>query len=473
MHTPLLPFGRMGFILTVITIMFALDGLWLWQSHRLLRGVHGARRWQLVNATFVGAMLLILVWIFLARLMNLDAGASSSKALVGAVLIWHLIVLPVAVVLSTLTAIPRALYSLSPVRRGEGGGGGRTAHDVEPPPAPSSSARLPIDRSPPPHAPRPSPLPFHQPLRGYLRSTGERERVVDRVVIPVSRRSFLRTAAAMTPPLVTTVATAASMPQLTQFRVRRLTINLPTLPASLDGMTIAHVSDVHVGRFTHGRILDRIVAATNELNADLVLLTGDLINDSLAYLDEALDLAKRFNPNRGVAMCEGNHDLIESRTEFERRTRASGIPLLINESMTVRVRNEPIQLLGLRWGRATIGGAGGTRRENSGDDAIRSSMDAVLAQLRGDAFPILLAHHPHAFDPAAAAGIPLTLAGHTHGGQLMLTRTIGFGPRMYRYWSGLYTKPSGSLVVSNGVGNWFPLRINAPAEIVHITLRRG
>jgi predicted MPP superfamily phosphohydrolase len=101
-------------------------------------------------------------------------------------------------------------------------------------------------------------------------------------------------------------------------------------------------------------------------------------------------------------------------------------------------------------------------------------MDVVLPQLRGDAFPILLAHHPHAFDPAAAAGIPLTLAGHTHGGQLMLTESIGFGPQMFRYWSGPYRNPNGStLVVSNGVGNWFPLRVNAPAEIVHLTLRRG
>jgi predicted MPP superfamily phosphohydrolase len=99
-------------------------------------------------------------------------------------------------------------------------------------------------------------------------------------------------------------------------------------------------------------------------------------------------------------------------------------------------------------------------------------MDVLLRQLRADAFPILLAHHPHAFDPAAAAGIPLTLAGHTHGGQLMLTDTLGFGPAMFRYWSGEYRKGDNALVVSNGVGNWFPLRINAPAEIIHLTLRR-
>ncbi len=170
-------------------------------------------------------------------------------------------------------------------------------------------------------------------------------------------------------------------------------------------------------------------------------------------------------------MCEGNHDLIQNRLEFERRTKASGIPLLINESTTVRVRGERIQLLGLRWG-----GAANTAQRTSadrGDAAIRSSMEKLMGQLRADSFPILLAHHPHAFDYAAAAGIPLTLAGHTHGGQLMLSDNLGFGPLMFRYWSGLYTQGNCSLVVSNGVGNWFPLRTNAPAEIVHITLQRG
>ena len=81
-----------------------------------------------------------------------------------------------------------------------------------------------------------------------------------------------------------------------------------------------------------------------------------------------------------------------------------------------------------------------------------------------------MAHHPHAFDLAAEAKIPLTLSGHTHGGQIMPAGR-GFGQMMYRYWSGLYDKGPSKLIVSNGVGNWFPLRINAPAEIVEITLR--
>ena len=78
---------------------------------------------------------------------------------------------------------------------------------------------------------------------------------------------------------------------------------------------------------------------------------------------------------------------------------------------------------------------------------------------------------------AAAAGVPLTLTGHTHGGQLMLPGGVGPGPVMYRYWSGVYEKPGSAgspaavTVVSNGSGNWFPLRTFAPAEVVCLVLR--
>jgi predicted MPP superfamily phosphohydrolase len=83
----------------------------------------------------------------------------------------------------------------------------------------------------------------------------------------------------------------------------------------------------------------------------------------------------------------------------------------------------------------------------------------------------LLAHHPHSFDAAAAAGLPLTLSGHTHGGQIMLNEQLGAGSIRFRYVSGLYRKANSNLLVCNGIGNWFPIRINAPAEILHITLR--
>jgi uncharacterized protein len=96
----------------------------------------------------------------------------------------------------------------------------------------------------------------------------------------------------------------------------------------------------------------------------------------------------------------------------------------------------------------------------------------LLDQRDQGAFPILLAHHPHAFDTAAAAGIPLTLAGHTHGGQIHVSDQVGFGPWIFRYWSGQYRLADSVCVVSNGTGNWFPVRVNAPAELIHLTLRR-
>src|SRR5437762_1490216 len=289
---------------------------------------------------------------------------------------------------------------------------------------------------------------------------------VERPVQPSdwNRREFLRFGAAMLPPVFTLSLTGIAMAQLNNIRIRRFVLPIAGLPEELDGTTIAQVSDMHVGRFTNGKVLQKMVRMVNEMGADLVLLTGDLINDALADLDTGLELTRALEARFGLAIIEGNHDLIENPAEFETRVLASGIPFLLDQSTTVSVRGVPVQLLGLSWSR--VHGEGR-------DAAIASSVRKLLEQRDAAAFPILMAHHPHAFDAAAAAGLPLTLSGHTHGGQLMLNEQLGFGPALFRYWSGLYTRGRSKLIVSNGVGNWFPLRVNAPAEIVHITLRRA
>jgi uncharacterized protein len=248
-----------------------------------------------------------------------------------------------------------------------------------------------------------------------------------------------------------------------------LTVHLPTLPQELDGMTLAHLSDLHVGQFTNGAMLQTIVDATNRLKADLVLFTGDLINSDATWLPQALQTLSCLSP--APVLCEGNHDKSFLGCSFEEHVKAAGFCLLINESVTLLVRGVPVQLLGLRW-------EGPQNWQNRYDERqLARSMDQLRAQRDPAAFPILLAHHPHAWD--YCGDLPLTLSGHTHGGQLMLDSQHGFGPLMFRYWSGLYTRPAApglppkTLVVSNGIGNWFPLRTNAPAEIVHLTLRRG
>src|SRR6267378_8204401 len=278
-----------------------------------------------------------------------------------------------------------------------------------------------------------------------------------------NRREFLRFAGAMLPPAFTFSLTGIAMAQLNNIRVRRFVLPITGLPKELDGTTIAQVSDMHVGRFTNGKVLQKMVRMVNEMGADLVLLTGDLINDALADLDTGLELTRTLEARFGLAIIEGNHDLIENPAEFERRVKASEIPFLLDESTIVSVRGVPVQLLGLSW----------TRVYGQGRDAaIASAVNKLLEQREPNAFPILMAHHPHAFDAASDAQLPLTLSGHTHGGQLMLNEQLGFGPAMFRYWSGLYRRGQSQLIVSNGVGNWFPLRVNAPAEIVHLTLRR-
>jgi len=270
-------------------------------------------------------------------------------------------------------------------------------------------------------------------------------------------------AALAAPPLFTVMLSAITEAQLQHFRVRRFVLPIDGLPPDLNGITIAHVSDMHLGRLTTERVLRRMVRTVNDLKTDLVLLTGDLINNELADLPEGLALAAAMHGRYGHCLIEGNHDLIESRSEFETRARASSVPFLANQSQHLSIRGVPVQLLGLAWDNS--------RPENR-DRVISSSVRALAAQRQPGAFPILLAHHPHAFDAAAETGIPLTLTGHTHGGQLMLTDNLGVGPMLYRYWSGHYQRGRSQLIVSNGVGNWFPLRIDAPAEVVHITLRR-
>jgi predicted MPP superfamily phosphohydrolase len=277
-----------------------------------------------------------------------------------------------------------------------------------------------------------------------------------------SRREFIGAVAALAPPLFTVGLTGVALAQLNSFRVRRFTLSIPTLPRALDGITIAHVTDMHVGGLTSGRALRQMVNTTNALRADLVLLTGDLIDHAMADLSEGLALVRAMEGRYGLWMIEGNHDLLEGGGEFERRVKVAGVPLLLDESAVANVRGYPVQLFGLRW--MSVGA-------HQSDHVTALQVRAVLKQRQPDAFPIMLAHHPHAFDAAVKADLPLTLAGHTHGGQFMLDGQHGLGPVLFRYWSGLYTRGRSQMVVSNGVGNWLPIRINAPAEIVHLTLR--
>jgi predicted MPP superfamily phosphohydrolase len=273
-----------------------------------------------------------------------------------------------------------------------------------------------------------------------------------------SRRHFLKAAALTVPPAAALALSGVALAQIGKFRVNPYHLKLANWPGELEGFTIALVADIHVGAFSTPKMLADIVNVTNNLKSDLILLGGDLVNISHGDLPSALDYVMQLEAPCGVYNIQGNHDCVQGPDRFDRICARRGLNMLVDSSTILRQRGAPIQILGTRWT----------------DDAYRpGSVELTAAQMQPEAFPIMLAHHPHCWDTAAKFNIPLVLSGHTHGGQLMLTKNIGGGPLRFKYWSGLYERPGSKLLVSNGVGNWFPLRVNAPAEIVHITMHAG
>jgi hypothetical protein len=401
--------------LAILALMLALDAAWWVAVLRLTR----RRRWRVLMSLFMAAQIAAL----LSVLGGHDWLNRAPKAVIVASVLWHhLALFLVAAILLPLGLLRLYAWLVRFRMRWTGIGAGKVR---KPPGAEPASI------------PKPNAL---------------------------SRREFLGAATALAPAVFTVGLTGMALPQLNQFRVRRFELPLPALPRDLDGVTIAHVSDIHVGPFTNGRVLRDLVSTTNALHADLVLITGDLINYELADLSEGLALVKAMPGRYGQWMIEGNHDLFDDPAEFERRVRASGVPFLRDESAVTLVRGRPVQFHGLGW-----------QDDNSAAGVRQSArlLRTLMKQGHPEAFPILLAHHPHAFDAAVAADLPLTLSGHTHGGYLMLDPRHGVGPVLFRYWSGHYQRGHSHLIVSNGVGNGFPLRLNAPAEIIHLTLRRA
>ena len=397
-----------------------LNFVWWWLADRRVRALPHARWWRLAIAAFMTFQIGYFVWLLYSRATGQhDTGIAMVRA---TAYLWHLIILPLTMLVVAIGAVLRLAMRL--IRRA------------------SVRMRRQSVQSDPPNA------------------------LSDESAL-FTRREMLTASLAVAPILLTGASVARAAFQLDDLRVRRIPVELPDLPETLDGLRIAVVSDIHAGRFTRGDTLKRIAEITNELNADFVALPGDLIDFSLDALPEAVDAVRSIEQHHGIWLCEGNHDLFESRRGFEQGVREAGLNLLLNEAGVIELRGQKVQVLGLGLGDPS------ESELRSRGAALAANM-AKLAELRDrDAFQILLAHHPHAFDLAAEAGIPLTLSGHTHGGQLMLTPDVGAGPVMFKYWSGLYRQGQSALVVSNGAGNWFPLRTSAPAEIVVVELRRA
>src|SRR5213082_1113576 len=271
----------MRFVLVLIGIMFALDVLWWAISARIAKPIFA----RVGVAIFALAQLAGLIWLLTQRFAHAESMALFSKFAMASVFIWHMILLPL--LLLPIVALLPILAMVALIR---------IARRLR------NSNSAPVDAN------------------GAL-----------------SRRQFLGVAFAAAPPLFNISLATIAMRQLDQFRVRRFVLPIVGLPSDLHGLTITQISDMHVGRFTSGRVLREVVRVVNELRADLVLLTGDLINDALIDLDHGLDLVRSMHARYGVYLIEGNHDLIENGHEFERRMKDSGIPFLLDESVVITV----------------------------------------------------------------------------------------------------------------------------------------
>lgn len=248
------------------------------------------------------------------------------------------------------------------------------------------------------------------------------------------------------------------------FKVTSNTVNLPALPDALTSLSIAHLSDPHVGDLLTPAHLPAIVDATNAIGADLIAVTGDFIDFSNDVLPDVIDAMRQFRAPLGCWFVLGNHDYLDNADEVKAAFADAELNLLLNEAAHVEHAGHRIAIGGIDWSHTAAHLMRDVR-------ATASAMDTDDADLS-----LLLAHHPHAFDTARSLGIDLTLSGHTHGGQFLISKkrgkkgSIGLANLAFRYTKGLYENAGSHLHVTTGVGSWFPWRFRCPAEITRLEL---
>jgi predicted MPP superfamily phosphohydrolase len=242
---------------------------------------------------------------------------------------------------------------------------------------------------------------------------------------------------------------------------------LPELPPALDGLRITHLSDLHVGDLFRPEKLAVVVRAANGMRGDLIAVTGDFVDLRLDVLDAVIAALHQLHAPLGVFLVPGNHDYLENGPELLRRLDQAGLRLLLNQTVDLRHQGALVRVAGIDYAPSPRQLAHLVQRVVH--DAPR---------WHGPGLRLLLSHHPDAFDAAGRHGFDLTLAGHTHGGQLLLSNrrgrkgSIGLGSLAFQYPRGLYRRGDRHLFVNSGIGSWFPWRVRCPAEIACLTLRR-
>lgn len=241
-------------------------------------------------------------------------------------------------------------------------------------------------------------------------------------------------------------------------RVVHLEVPLATLPPSADGLTIAQLSDVHLGTILGPHFLDRLIERTHELEPDLVVITGDLIDGDAGVVEEMLPQLRTLEAPKGVFAVLGNHEYYAGRERSRALLEAAGFTVLDNTAQEL----QPGLFL------AGVPDARGSAQTG----VAEADLGAALGGVGEDAAVVLLQHAPEAEQAAAAAGVDLMLNGHTHGGQLWPFHYLV--QHAYPHYAGTYRVGEMTQIVSRGSGQWGPpMRFLAPSEICLITLRRA
>jgi hypothetical protein len=293
--------------------------------------------------------------------------------------------------------------------------------------------------------------------------------VTRRLPVDERRRAFLTrvggalpAAAAASGPLGAVAATAAPV-------LRDVEVRSRSVPPALDGFSILHLTDVHLGVFVTPAqvqaVVDAVVASGRV--PDLVAITGDVADD-YAQLPEALAILQRLGARHGVVATIGNHEIYRGRARAEELYAAAQIPVLSDAGLLLEHAGECVWLAGANDPARGIDGD---------DDFLATTVDRAFAACPVDVTcRVLLSHRPRGYLRALDHGATLTLAGHTHGAQMALFgRSLATPVLPGSFLLGRYVRATDAgechLYTSAGLGHWMPLRLNCPAEAALVTLR--
>jgi len=256
--------------------------------------------------------------------------------------------------------------------------------------------------------------------------------------------------------------------------VKHVDVPLSGLPAALHGFTIAQLSDIHVGSTIQRRYIERMVDAVNRLGADVVAITGDLVDGSVAELREHVAPLGRLQARHGTFVVTGNHEYYAGAHAWIAELRRIGLTVLLNEHVVLEghpargaQNDEEVSADSLVLAGVTDFTAGHFDAAHASDPEA-----ALLGAPRASTTRVLLAHQPRSAPAAAAAGYQLQLSGHTHGGQFFPWNL--FVPMQQPFTAGLHRLRDMWVYVSRGTGYWGPpKRFGAPSEITLLRLVRA